>query len=135
MVSRISNGINIMNSSYKKLGVFLLLGVVLSGQARLRVPDGLPCDRNELTSYTGAVTKYSRNKTHVEVTINTDSDTTESVKAPIAAMRWQGQPFREEHWKQLEARPGELRGRARVTAWVCNSGAVVLDWLSPSPQR
>lgn len=120
---------------YAKVVLLLLATIGVLGQGRVRVPEGLPCDRNELTSYTGEVTKYGRTKTHVEVTIATEDDTTEKVKAPIGTMRMRGEPFREEHWKEIEVRPGELRGRTRVRAWVCNSGAVVLDWLSPSPPR
>ncbi|MFN0104322.1 MAG: hypothetical protein ACKV2U_19825 [Bryobacteraceae bacterium] len=125
------------SSMFFRTGTLLLAACALFAQGRLRAPEWLPCDRNDVTSYTGEVSKYSRTKTHAHLTIRTDEDTTETVKAPIATMRWRGEPFRTEHWKELETRAGELRGRTRVTAWVCKSGATVADWLSPqaNPSR
>lgn len=122
----------------RRLGwIAALLGLAVAGlgQGRLGAPDWLPCERSEVTSYTGTASKYSRSETEVKLTIRTDEGTSEAVRAPIETMRWRGEPFRAEHWKHLETRPGELRARVRVRAWVCTSGAVVADWLSPSPRR
>ena len=92
----------------------LLLTPLLAGQGRLRPPEGVGCDRNELTSYTGVVTKFTRSETHVTLTIRTDEATTEQVKVP-----------KEKIGKR------ELRRGDRVTAWVCKSGAVTLVWAAP----
>jgi hypothetical protein len=111
-------------------------------QDRVRPPGDLPCSRDELTSYTGAVLKYERTDARISVTIRTDWDTTEGAavkvakgESPAKHFLWQGGPFREEHWKQIEESPRKLRKGARVTAWVCTSGATVLDWQPPREAR
>ena len=101
------------------LGLSLIVfASTLAGQGRLRPPENVGCDRNELTSYTGALTLFTRSKTHVSLTIRTDEQTTERVKVPK---------------EKIGNRP--LRRGERLTAWVCASGAVTIQWLSPSPPR
>ena len=92
--------------------------LTLAGQGRLRPPENVGCDRNELTSYTGVLNQFSKSKTHVTLTIRTDEATTEKVKVP------------NEKIGDHEPRKGE-----RLTAWVCTSGPVTIQWLSPSPPR
>ena len=87
-------------------------------QGRLRPPEDVGCDRNELTSYSGAMTSFARTKTHVTLTIRTDWDTTEKVQVPNETIGKR-----------------ELKRGDRLTAWVCASGAVTLVRASPSPPR
>jgi hypothetical protein len=121
------------------VGMFAMAAMA---QERVRPPENLPCSRDQLTSYTGAVQKYERADARISVTIRTDWDTTESVtvklaKGESAAKRflWRGGPFREEHWKQIEEPGRKPRPGVRVTAWVCTSGAAVLDWQPPRETR
>jgi hypothetical protein len=96
--------------------------LALAAQPRLRPPDDVGCDRNELTVYAGEVTRYTRAKGAMQLTIRTDEDTVEKVRLPEARMRWRGGPFLPEHWKELE------KGKRRVHAWVCKSGTGLIDW-------
>lgn len=107
----------IVNKYWTGLLLFVLASTLI-GQGRLRPPENVGCDRNELTSYTGVLNQFSKSKTHVTLTIRTDEATTEKVKVP------------NEKIGDHEPRKGE-----RLTAWVCTSGAVTIQWLSPSPPR
>ena len=105
-------------SALARIGILFMIACAGFGQGRLRPPENVGCDRNELTSYTGALTLFTRSKTHVSLTIRTDEQTTERVKVPK---------------EKIGNRP--LRRGERLTAWVCASGAVTIQWLSPSPPR
>ena len=105
-------------SALARIGFLFMIAFAGFGQGRLRPPESVGCDRNELTSYTGALTQFTRSKTHVILTIRTDEQTTERVKVP-------------------KEKTGDhpLRRGERLTAWVCASGTVTIQWLSPSPPR
>lgn len=95
-------------------------------------PSAVGCNRNNLTSYTGEVTRYSRKDTKIRLTIKTDEDTTESVSfEPGDKVLLNAQPIQDGDWKQVEASPGKLKAGMRATAWVCRGGRPVLDWQPP----
>jgi hypothetical protein len=103
---------------------------------RYRPPEGIPCSRDQLTSFTGKVTAYSRNSQRIRLTVYTDWDTSESfvLRAPFR-MRFKGEPFREEHWNKIEEKEGRLRPGVRATVWACETGERVLDWETPAETR
>lgn len=84
---------------------------MVNGQDRLRPPNDVGCDRNELTVYAGVIRTVSETKSHVKLTIRTDEATTETVTVPLS--RTGGH----------KAKAGE-----RVRAWVCEKGPVTLEW-------
>lgn len=112
-------------------------GRMSSGQdGRIRPPVAVTCDRNNLTSYAGKVTKYSRRAGLITMTIETDWDTTEVVTLRHPrnsnASKWflfRGKTFRNSDWKKIESSYGRLRRDMRVTAWICNDGRrPIVDW-------
>jgi hypothetical protein len=106
-------------------------------RSRQRPPEGFACAPNDLTSYTGVVTRFQRNTTRTSLRIRTDWDTTEDVTVthaaagPAAAFRFAGQPFTDRDWERLESSAGTLRPGTRATAWVCKDGQVLIDWGAP----
>ena len=106
---------------------------------RIRPPEALNCSRDHLTAYTGKVTEYRRSGSEVRLRMATDDDTDERFAVRLAggeeAGKWflfQGEPFRPEHWKRIESRPGRLRAGMRATAWICEgSPNPVIDWRPP----
>ena len=115
-IARILTRVNLMKTPKNTLALLFLAAAVTLGQAAASGKRGL--DRNELTSYTGVLKSFSRDKTHATLTIRTDEATTEKVKVPLAKLG------------KEKPQTGE-----RLTAWVCTSGAVTIVWASPSPQR
>jgi hypothetical protein len=100
------------------LTAIFLAAISLSGQGRLRPPANVGCDRNNLTSYTGVLKKFSRDKAKASLTIRTDDATTETVTVPVEKIAGH------------TPTTGE-----RLTAWVCTSGAVTIEWEStPLPR-
>lgn len=104
---------------------------------RLAPPSVIPCDRNDLTSYTGVVTRYQRLRDKTVVRIRTDEETTEEVTVkhrgtsdPSKSFLIEGERFRTADWKRIESRPKVLRPGMRATAWVCTGEkpAVIVDW-------
>lgn len=102
---------------------------------RLAPPEGLPCDRNHLTSYSGRVKEYVRAPERVTVTIDTTSDTTETVSVKgESQFLIEGKAFQSGDWTRIESAPGVLRPGTSVNAWVCEDGQAVLDWRpAPAP--
>ena len=107
---------------------------------RLRPPASLACDRNHLTSYTGAVSGYRREADRTWLEISTDEDTVEAVTVehagqPDASAHYllYGQAFTGNDWTAIEATKGKLIDDMRATAWVCDDGvtAPVIDWQPP----
>lgn len=104
---------------------------------RLAPPPGISCDRNQLTSWTGEVTGYSRDEQSVWIEITTDEHTVEEttidhrgfVDASSHFLLW-GAPFRHSDWTAIEATSGELIDGMRATVWVCSDGRTpaVIDW-------
>ena len=62
----------------------VLLVAAPEAPSRLSPPAAVSCPRDRLTSYTGRVVSYRRTADALELTIETDWDTTESVRlAPL----------------------------------------------------
>ena len=104
---------------------------------RIRPPEGLKCDPNRLTSFTGRVTSYRRNASSVSLRMRTDEATNERFTLRTgtregAAKHFliEGEPFKAADWKRIERGPGRLRARMRATVWACedNSTPPVVDW-------
>ena len=96
-----------------------------SGRGRMRPPDAVKCDPNQLTAYIGRVTEYRREKDTTILTIATSSGTVETVTLrgdPKASYLIQGKPFDEERAEKV-VRPG-----VSAVAWVCKNGTAIVDW-------
>jgi rhodanese-related sulfurtransferase len=95
------------------------------GAGRMRPPDSVKCDRNQLTAYIGRVTEYRREKDTTILIIATSSDTVETVTLrgdPKNSYLIQGKPFDEERAEKV-VRPG-----VSAVAWVCADGTTIVDW-------
>lgn len=104
---------------------------------RLRPSPALACDRNNLTSYSGVVSGYRRDKDSTWIQISTDEDTVEAVTVPhdgqsdASAHYWLwGVPFTAADTAQIEKSSGVLIDGMRAVAWVCDDGKTppVIDW-------
>lgn len=107
-------------------------------QARQRAPEEFACPRNDLTVYTGLVTRYERANGRTTLRIRTDWDTTEDVTLTHAGTddasafyRYLGKPFTAADWVRIEQSKGVLRAGIRAAAWVCTDGKVMVDWGVP----
>jgi len=99
---------------------------------RLRPPAAVGCARNNLTSYTGKVTRYTRKESRIQLTIQTDEDTVEKVVfEPGDKVLLNTREMKEEDWGKVENRDGKLKAGMRATAWICQGGRPVLDWQPP----
>ncbi len=95
------------------------------GAGRIRPPDAVKCDPNQLTAYIGRVTQYRREKDVTTVTIATSSGTVETVTVrgePSRSYLLEGKRFDEERAERI-VRPG-----ASAIAWVCKNGTTIIDW-------
>ena len=122
-----------------RLALWLALALVaLPAQrdTRRRPPETLPCSRDQLTSFTGKVTVYSRTPDRITLTIATDWDTTArfTLRPPFRLLL-HGEPFQPRDWDQIEEKPGVLRKGMRATVWECAGGRRVLDWQPPPDPR
>ena len=104
---------------------------------RLRPSQQLACDRNNLTSYSGAVSGYRMDADSTWIEISTDEDTVEAVTVPhdgqsdASSHYWLwGTPFTAADTAQIEKSPGLLVDGIRAVAWVCEDGKTppVIDW-------
>lgn len=110
------------------------------GGGRLRPPDNIPCSRDQLTSFTGAVTSYSRDSTQTHLAMRTDERTSEKfvlrhgqAKDPTRWFLLWGKPFQAGDWQAIEEAEGRLRRNMRATIWVCEGGDnPIVDWQPPS---
>jgi hypothetical protein len=101
---------------------------------RYMPPSAVQCDRNNLTAYTGEVTRYSRAAGKIVLTMKTDADTVETVTFQSTdTMLLNAQEMTKEDWKQVEEKEGKLKRGMRATAWICKGGRPVLDWQPPAP--
>jgi hypothetical protein len=134
--------VSTFSSSVAAIGLFLL-SVAADGQERRRVPEqsrqrtpeGFACERNDLTVYTGVVSRYRRARGRTTLRIRTDWGTTENVTVthqgtddPSTSFRYMGNPFTAQDWVRLETSKGVLRPGMRAAAWVCGNGKVLVDW-------
>jgi len=92
---------------------------------RLAPPPAVTCPRDQLTAYSGRVTRWSCMRDRSTLTIATDWDTTEVVtlrhRGTDDASRWflvHGAPFTPDHWARIE----EKKGTIKLGEWVL-SGA------------
>jgi hypothetical protein len=106
---------------------------------RIRPPDALSCQRNDLTSFTGRVLSYSRTNNRLSLRMRTDEETIErftlrygSRENPTKWFLLRAEPFKAENWKLIEMRRGRLRPGMRATVWVCTGDVKpVIDWQPP----
>ena len=105
-----------------------LLAAPPQPRGRLRPPSTAPCVPDELTSYTGRVTKYTVASGKTTIVIATDEQTTETVvllhpgaKDASAFYLIGREKFTPEAWARIEVTPGTLAKGQRATAWVCTN--------------
>ena len=106
---------------------------------RLAPPAAVTCPRNNLTSYTGRVTRWARRDGETTLTIATDWETTERVTLTHAgtddasrSFLLNAKPFQASDWAQIEESKGKLKAGMRATAWVCDDGRQpIVDWQPP----
>ena len=104
----------------------------IAQRGRYMPPPAVGCDRNNLTSYTGEVTRYSRKDGKICLTLKTDEDTVETVSLkPGDKILVNAQEMKQEDWKRVEEKEGRLKAGMRATAWICRGGRPVLDWQPP----
>jgi hypothetical protein len=102
-------------------------------RGRYMPPPAVECDRNNLTAYTGEVTRYSRRAGRIVLTLKTDGDTVETISfQPTDTILLNAQNMKEGDWKQVEEKEGKLKSGMRATAWICKGGRPVLDWQPPA---
>lgn len=101
-----------------------------ASRGRLAPPAAVRCNRNELTSYTGKVSKYRRKSSKTTLVIQTSAGTVESITItdPIRSYLVNGTPFTAADWNRIELRKGALRPGMSAIAWVCSGGKTVVDW-------
>jgi hypothetical protein len=104
---------------------------------RIAPPATLKCDRNQLTSYNGVVSEYSRTDESIAITISTDWDTVEEVTIEYSTDRssnsyflLNGQQFSAGDWEKVESGRGIPIAGLRAYAWICLDGIspTVIDW-------
>lgn len=102
---------------------------------RLAPPAGVTCDRNELTSHSGRITSYKREKGKTVLVMRTSADTTERLtvthKGSDDASRFyliEGTAFTTRDWTRIEQSKGKLRPKMSGIAWVCSNGTTFIDW-------
>ena len=116
----------------------VLLVAAPEAPSRLSPPTAVTCPRDHLTSYTGRVVSYRRTADALDLTIETDWDTTE--RARLAPLRHEhllvrGAPFAAADWTRIESSPDRARPELRATAWVCDDRRPpVVDW-QPAPAK
>jgi hypothetical protein len=124
------------------VAIAILLLAVLAPQARqgrLRPPDTITCDRNKLTSFSGAVTQWSRDGSGARLAMNTDAGTRETFsirfEKDAAPEKWfllGGEIFSAKDWSKVEAAAGRVKPGIEATVWVCEGSAnPVVDWRLP----
>jgi hypothetical protein len=128
------------------LSLLLICGALVQqtpGGGRLRPPSQVPCSRNELTSFTGDVTGYSRSERRVAISLQTDEGTREKFVLRYSGkeelerlyLLW-NKPFGPAGWAAIESETRRLRPGMRATVWVCKGGAnPLVDWQPPSPRK
>lgn len=110
-------------------------GASASRGGRLAPPAAVTCDRNELTSYTGKVKSYKRQRGKTVLVIETTADTTERVTLvhkdtddPSRFYLIDSTPFTSRDWNRIERSKGELHPNMSAIAWVCSNGTAIIDW-------
>lgn len=110
----------------------LLAEPVTAQRGRYMPPDAVGCDRNNLTSYIGEVTRYNRDASGIRITLKTDDGTVEDVGfGPGDKILLNGVEMQESEWRKVEEKTGKLKAGMRAIAWICRGGRPVLDWRPP----
>jgi rhodanese-related sulfurtransferase len=105
-----------------------------SSGGRLRPPDAVKCNPNDLTSFAGKVTSYRRGKDATVLVMHTSADTVETIrvthagKDPRYSYLLEAQPFKAADWKKIESKKGVLLPNMSAVAWVCSNGVTIVDW-------
>lgn len=102
---------------------------------RLAPPDGVKCDRNQLTSFAGRITSYKREKGKTTLGMDSSADTKEKFTLshpgtddPSRLFLIEGAAFTAKDWTRIERRKGELLPSMSAVAWVCTNGPTIIDW-------
>jgi hypothetical protein len=122
--------------------LFALSVSVAAQRGRLRPPESLKCDRNNLTSFTGRVTSYSRKPGQIVIRMSTDENTKEHFvlrysenESPVQLFLINAEPFGEGDWVKIESTESHLKPNMRATVWVCQgSKNPVIDWNPPASE-
>jgi hypothetical protein len=106
-------------------------------QGRLATPQGLKCDTDHTTSFTGQVLSYYRKPDHIFIRVRTDEATTEEFKIPYAQdqdlsklFRLNGQSLGQNGLAKIESRWKRDKKNVRVTVWACYDK----QWRTPSAE-
>ncbi|WP_143562356.1 hypothetical protein [Shewanella sp. UCD-KL12] len=127
---------NICNFSMVMKSAVILSGIVLCGyvsaEGRLRPPADFECDPNHMTSWTGELVFYWRDRLQLGFTIDTDDGTQESLILPYSQHNFliNGEEFTHADWSRVESEEGTLKPMVRARVWLCdNDGhATLIDW-------
>ena len=105
---------------------------------RVRAPDGLECELDNLTLYDGVILKYKRKLGSTYFSIRTNFDTTEEVTLkhpgtddPAKFFLINGEAFKSTDWRKIEREKYKLRAGMRANIWVCIGDRTiqpVIDW-------
>ncbi len=110
----------------------LLAEPVTAQRGRFMPPGVVGCDRNNLTSHIGEVTRYTRDASGIRITLKTDEATVESLRfEPGDKILLNGEEMKESGWREIEDKAGKLKAGMRAIAWICRGGRPVLDWRPP----
>ncbi len=106
-------------------------------EKRMRVPDYVSCDRNEVTSYMGKVKHYSRTDELLSITVDTDFGTVYKLELAglseqevIDLFKLNGKPFKAQDFPLLEDNLGVVDKRTTVAIWECSTPGVkpIVSW-------
>ena len=106
---------------------------------RIAVPDIKGCSRDQVTFYKGEVLSFRRNKS-IQITVRTEWDTTEKLVEPNTdniEFRFQGQPLKNDGWKQIDTLLSAYPKKVRVTVWACKlrkEEIKIIDWEPPASE-
>ncbi|WP_445355827.1 hypothetical protein ACJJI5_06335 [Microbulbifer sp. EKSA008] len=126
--------------------LFLVLSLLIFASSdllaqRLAVPEYVTCDRNQLTSWQGEITKLVRVKDGVKLWVATDHGTNEVLnltmpnwKEVLGQFRIHGRNFHSSDWEKLIDTKGKLKVGMKAIVWLCNTEGIspVINWQPPS---
>lgn len=121
--------------------VLLFSAPMTASSQRIRPPDAIKCDRNNLTSFTGRVLLLTRKAGNTIIRMRTDENTTErfiirhpGTNDPTPFFLLRTEPFKKDNWILIEVRKNVVKPKMRATVWVCNDGSnPIVDWQPPGP--
>lgn len=128
---------------FASLTLLLMLMVSIAGDTitrpspqRLAPPSGLPCSRDQLTSFSGKVIRYARQPRQITLQIRTDEATTERFQIQIskgknylALFLLNGAAITKTELEKIEKKLTKKANDVRVTVWECrNSAHRIIDW-------